>query len=290
MNVLNDKEIFLSVIIPTCNRIDLLINCLDRLSSSFQSLSKDKYEVIVSDDSFNSAKSINFESERPWVKLVQGPRRGPAANRNHGSRFAKGKWLVFLDDDCIPEPGLLRAYFSFIQSYPHYRVIEGVIKPEGAKPSALAFAPIKLIPGALWSCNFCIEHTFFVELGGFDEMFKHPHMEDKDLQTRIEKMGQPIGFVANAAVVHPWRTLASAKVLGLREEGYIYYLNKHNIPFKPQEYVKKLFFFYASRTSANFSLGIALRLLGQYFMHLYFFFMHYPAWRRMYSKHGTYGR
>ena len=42
---------FLSVIIPTCNRNDLLRKCLNNLIPDFQSIDSSKYEIIVTDDS-----------------------------------------------------------------------------------------------------------------------------------------------------------------------------------------------------------------------------------------------
>ena len=50
--------------------------------------------------------------EFPMVRWNEGPRRGPAANRNFGARVADGEWLIFLDDDCNPRPGFLAAYLK----------------------------------------------------------------------------------------------------------------------------------------------------------------------------------
>ena len=43
----------------------------------------------------------------PWVSWGRGPRRGPAANRNAGALRARGEWLAFTDDDCVPDPNWL---------------------------------------------------------------------------------------------------------------------------------------------------------------------------------------
>ena len=39
-----------SVVIPTCERNDLLARCLERLAPGAQRFSADRYEVIVTDD------------------------------------------------------------------------------------------------------------------------------------------------------------------------------------------------------------------------------------------------
>ena len=40
------------------------------------------------------------------------PVRTPAYARNGGARAARGEWLVFIDADTVPEPGLLDAYID----------------------------------------------------------------------------------------------------------------------------------------------------------------------------------
>ena len=100
----------ISVVIPTRERNATLALCLDRLAPGAQTLPHDQYEVIVADD---SAGHLAFELVRdryPWARWQEGPRRGPAANRNAGARAARGTWLVFTDDDCLPDPIWLEAY------------------------------------------------------------------------------------------------------------------------------------------------------------------------------------
>jgi len=53
-----------------------------------------------------------------------------------------------------------------------------------------------------------IRATCFRDLGGFDEMFPYPHMENIDLRERIKLAGYCITFIENAVVDHPPRRLA----------------------------------------------------------------------------------
>ncbi|MFM6609030.1 MAG: glycosyltransferase family 2 protein, partial [Dolichospermum sp.] len=59
-----------SVIIPTYHRNDLLAKCLDWLTHGVQTLPADKYEVIVSDDGYQSTAQEMIEQNYPWVKWV----------------------------------------------------------------------------------------------------------------------------------------------------------------------------------------------------------------------------
>jgi glycosyltransferase involved in cell wall biosynthesis len=93
-----------SVIIPTYHRNDLLAKCLDCLAPGVQTLPADQYEVIVSDDGYESTAQEMIQQNYPWVKWVAGFRKGPAANRNNGAKYATGEWLAFTDDDCLPDP------------------------------------------------------------------------------------------------------------------------------------------------------------------------------------------
>src|SRR5438552_17841427 len=102
-------SMLISVIIPTCHRNDLLVRCLDGLAPGKQDLLPEHYEVIVSDDGSRSTAEKLIAGTYPWARWVTGPRRGPAANRNHGAKHARGEWLAFVDDDCLPDKGWLEA-------------------------------------------------------------------------------------------------------------------------------------------------------------------------------------
>jgi GT2 family glycosyltransferase len=192
-----------SVIIPTCKRREALARCLRELSPANQGIEGNSYEVLVADDE-GSEETLNLaKSILPNAIYLRGPQRGPAANRNAAAARASGKWLVFTDDDCVPKRGWLQSFVSSIRS--DCRVYEGKTTCEQGLMSALDTAPVNEEGGKLWSCNFMIEAALFKRLGGFDESFPFPAMEDIDLRERILDRGLKFDYVPGATVDHPPR-------------------------------------------------------------------------------------
>lgn len=208
MNSHADTAPRLSVIIPTCHRNDLLSICLEHLEPGRQTLEPSDYEVIVTDDGSCSSAEGMIRNRFGWAKWVPGPRRGPAANRNHGARRARGGWLAFTDDDCVPDSSWLSAFEAFSRRMPEVRVMEGRTYVDRPQAHYLEAAPINLSGGKLWSCNFAIRTGLFLGMNGFDEDFPFAAMEDMDLQFRLASRSEVISFVPEAAVMHPWRCRA----------------------------------------------------------------------------------
>ena len=113
---------FFSVIIPTFKRRETLSQCLKHLAPKVQTISPELYEVIVTDDALAGSPDESLMAEFPWVRHLPGPQKGPASNRNNGARAAQGEWLIFLDDDCLPQTDFLLGYYEAIQQHPGYRL------------------------------------------------------------------------------------------------------------------------------------------------------------------------
>ena len=222
----------ISVIIPTCHRNDLLAKCLGCLAPGIQTLPAGQYEVIITDDGSKSTAEEMVREQYPWACWVAGPKKGPAANRNNGAKFAKGKWLAFTDDDCLPHPEWLKALSEAIQK--DMFVYEGRTICSGGISSPLYHSPVNTSGGFLWSCNMMIYQSVFENLGGFDEDFPHPHLEDVDLRTRIQYNALSHIFVSHAVVDHPPRRLPGGnKMAGFSESDVFYwYKLKNKQPLK----------------------------------------------------------
>ncbi|MGB8167735.1 MAG: glycosyltransferase family A protein [Chthoniobacteraceae bacterium] len=216
-----------SVVVPTCNRLDLLARALERLTPGQQTFDATRYEVIVTDDAQKESAEATLAARYPNVIWVTGPRKGPAANRNNGARFARGEWLVFVDDDCIPDKELLSSYASAIVERASFKVFEGRIYPDRPRRSLAEACPTNVAGGWLWSCNFAITKSLFESMGGFNEQFPYACMEDVDFRERLLAIRESFYFVEAAAVCHPWRPRKIAQELRQHEESVAVYLSLH---------------------------------------------------------------
>ena len=210
-----------SIIIPTCDRSNDLRDCLSLLLPQLPS--DGTVKVFVCDDGTDGKTRVMVDQEFPMVQWKEGPRRGPAANRNLGSREADGEWLIFLDDDCHPRPGYLAAYLKQMQLLgsearvalegPTYRTVDN--------PSLIWEAPDNRDGGVLISCNFAIPRRLFLESGSFDERYPQPNFEDTEFAVRLQIKGVKLVFVRDAAVDHPLRPLPAAAKLARRWESRV---------------------------------------------------------------------
>jgi GT2 family glycosyltransferase len=217
-----------TIIIPTCDRNDMLRNCLNLLDPLFQTTSQE-YEVIVTDDGkLNQARTLICD-EFKWVKWVEGPKRGPAANRNNGAKNSTGTWLIFIDDDCLPDKNLMLEYDREAKSNPDITVMEGYIDVDRPKERLDEESPVNKTGDVLWSCNFAIKKKQFDFIQGFDENYPFAAMEDIDLYTRLTNAGVKIKFVSSAKVIHPWRKIIPFKNFKKRIESHIYFAKKYKL-------------------------------------------------------------
>lgn len=184
-----------------------MAKCLDLIAYGRQSLPGEFYEVIVSDDGSKTTACELVERTYPWVNWIEGPHRGPAANRNYGARQAKGEWLVFLDDDCLPVPGWLAALYKAAAANRCLSVLEGKTDRSDKSDHPLKYGIENLYGGLFFSCNLAVKREVFFQLGGFDEDFFEAGGEDMEFAWRIHKNKVPYSFIEEALVLHPVRMI-----------------------------------------------------------------------------------
>ena len=190
--------IFFSIIIPTFQRPDLVAGCLSRLFVQETTVAVE-HEIIVGDDSRDEDTKKCLEENFPSVRWVRSPGKGPAANRNHAAEYAKGEWLIFIDDDTEPYPGFLQAYFELAKTG-QYKVLEGKIICPDKRNSPFYRMPENLTGNIFPSGNIAFQREVFDQLGGFDEELVV--MEDMEIAHRIRKKGIAHTFCPEAAVDH----------------------------------------------------------------------------------------
>jgi GT2 family glycosyltransferase len=242
------------------------------------------YEVIVTDDGSASTAREMIERVYPWAKWVEGPRRGPAANRNHGASLARGEWLVFTDDDCLPEHDWLYAFHTCHSGNLAIQVLEGCTLPVGVRNGIDEECPSNTEGGHLWSCNFAIEHRVFLMIGCFNETFPSPAMEDVELNTRVNKQALQRAFVNKALVLHPWRRRKGKTFIQSYAQSVRHFamLHPEKIPqFTANGVELRLLRMFKHSVHSAFRLGTARGLLRQLALDVYAQFCVLREIRRM---------
>ena len=180
---MNSKENpFFSIVVPTYERPDDLRRCLNSLKPENQQ-DVPVYEIIVTDDSRSDLCRILVEKEFTQHSWGKGKHNGPAGNRNAGVARAVGEWIVFIDDDCIAQPGYLAAYCKAIHENPSVGVLEGRIFPDRERETWAEGCPANEHGGLFWTSNLCVKKSVFDKLGGLDEQFEIAY-EDVDFARR----------------------------------------------------------------------------------------------------------
>ena len=110
-----------SVVIPSFNRFDSLLNAIE--SVHLQNYSD--YEILVINDASTEQKYYDYEFDKT-TKIIHLDKNqkeingfGPGAIRNFGTEVADGKYLAFLDDDDIWLENKLEKQITILESTEH---------------------------------------------------------------------------------------------------------------------------------------------------------------------------
>jgi glycosyltransferase involved in cell wall biosynthesis len=195
----------LSVVIPAYNAARTLQQCLAALAGQ----TRPPLEIIVVDDG-STDDTASIAEAAPGVVCIRQKNAGPATARNRGAVEAAGRWVVFTDADCVPEPDWLERLFAPVPpagtagvggSYTIANpgaLLARVIQAEIAARHARMAGPVDF----LGSFNVAYRRELFMAIGGFDERFRQASGEDNDLAYRIHLQGGALHFVPEACVAH----------------------------------------------------------------------------------------
>lgn len=207
---------FFSVVVPTYNRLGVLQRVITALEQ--QAYPAEAYEVVVISDGSSDGTDAYLGSYRGKMRLrwLSQANKGPAAARNAGVREAAGDYIVFVDDDLVPEPQLLEEHArSHHEAGRDVVVLGPLLTPEDFKMAPwvrweqeMLMKQYKAMLRGDWQAsarqfytgNASLRRSHILAAGGFDENFRRA--EDVELAYRLDKNG--LGFVFNyqAAGMH----------------------------------------------------------------------------------------
>lgn len=155
-------------------------------------------EVIVAADGAVDDPSTIAAQERAHVVVVPGP-SGPAVARNRAAAVAKGDVLVFVDTDVVVAPDAIPGMCRLLADEPD---VAGVFGAYDHRPPVRTFmSQFKNLTHAyvhevgnpeastFWAGLGAVRADAFREVGGFDERFARPSVEDIELGYRLASAG-----------------------------------------------------------------------------------------------------
>lgn len=214
---------YLSVIIPTYNRVSLLLNTLKSIVQ--QTTPSDCFEVIVVDDgSVDETFKILGRSAYPFpLRVIRQENSGATVARNVGAQNSRGDLLVFLDDDISLCPDALQTLLEECSQFPR-TILVGTLIWCNPAPKATRFSEIlheKLNAasesdrGRVIEFSRCrtgllaIRREDFLEIGMFqDPTGGWPNWDDVDFGYRASQRGFTFRQSVNATGFH-WDLFSS---------------------------------------------------------------------------------
>ena len=90
---------YFSIVIPTYNRLPMLLRVLDALERQRDA---PDFEVVVINDG-SSDDTDRVLAQRKGIVYRAQPNGGPSRARNHGVSRAGGSFVIVIGDDTVPE-------------------------------------------------------------------------------------------------------------------------------------------------------------------------------------------
>jgi len=203
-----------SIVILTYNQRSTLSRLLAGLKEQIKN--PKMFEVVITDDGSTDGTSEFVKGMRfpIFMKYLRAENNvGRSESRNRGFAKSAGKYVLFLDSDMAPAPGLIETYLRTWEKYPDDVIVGAIKNPPERKidnlhkylfsRGGLANKNEALLPGRYFvSGNFSIRKDIFEKLSGFDTTFQGWGGEDTDFGLRLEQEGIRIRYSPHAVCYH----------------------------------------------------------------------------------------
>jgi GT2 family glycosyltransferase len=204
-----EKRMFTSVIVCTYNRSHLLKRTLQSLAR--QTVALNRYEVIVIDDASQDNTrevchaAVSTLRNLRYIALQKNV--GAAGARNKGIEAAKGTYLLFTDDDCIPAEDWIEKMISSLE---RVNIVAGAISSPRRNYFKLGHNIAQFHPfmtdrrvgnmNFATTANLGFHRTVLEQLNGFQQELRIA--QDTELSLHAMKEGFRIYFSPDAVVIH----------------------------------------------------------------------------------------
>ncbi|MDP1622341.1 MAG: glycosyltransferase [Bacteroidales bacterium] len=215
-----DTNPMVSIIIPVHNQWEYTYGCLSSILKTTEGI---LYEIILIDDCSDDDTRFSDQYVRNIHTIRNESNLGFLFNCNKAAKAAKGKYLIFLNNDTLvqPEwlywlmrtmeeaPGVGMAGSKLIFSNGKLQEAGGVVFRDASAmnygreddpdlPQYNYFKDVDYCSGA----SICVRKDLWDKLGGFDPQYAPAYYEDTDLAMQIRLQGFRTVYQPKSRVVH----------------------------------------------------------------------------------------
>lgn len=196
-----------SVVVPVYRGGEAFVRCLESLAAARPA----PLEVIVVVDGHGPEDAAIAKQHGAVVIEIPGP-GGPARARNVGARKARGPILLFIDADVEVHPGTVGQVAGVLQGDDAPAAVMGSYDDTPSHPAFLS--QLKNLSHhyvhqqsqrqtfTFWGACGGIQREVFLALGGFDESYTRPTIEDIELGYRLVAAGHRIELRREIQIKH----------------------------------------------------------------------------------------
>lgn len=211
----------ISIIIPLYNSADFTRLCLEYLPLS---CSKQlDYEVILVDNASSDHTSVVLNKYAQKFQFIRNSTNlGFARACNQGAQIAKGEYLVFLNNDTVPQSGWLASILNEFETHPDTGITGSkLVYPNRTIQHAGVVFFTTLLPyhcylgfpdtstmvnkrrpfAAVTGACLSIRKSLFQRVGGFDERYING-LEDIDLCLQIGQLNYKCMYLPSSELIH----------------------------------------------------------------------------------------
>src|SRR6056300_480536 len=217
-----------SIVIPHHNGKKLLLDCVD---SIYRNITTKDFEIIVVDNMSNDFSADDVKAKFPSINLLKTESNlGYSGGCNFGAKQAKGKYIIFLNNDTLHTKNWVEELVSFLEKNPQvgaaqpkllnafnkdtfdyaggaggfidkycFPFVRGRLFNTLEKDSNQYNNPKKIF----WASGaaFIIRRHLLEELNYFDNIY-FAYMEEIDLCWRLQSLGWSVWYVPSSLVYH----------------------------------------------------------------------------------------
>ncbi|BAZ09045.1 family 2 glycosyl transferase [Calothrix sp. NIES-4071] len=204
---ISSKKLEISVIIPVFNGGSSFKSCLSNLASAMPPPCE---VIVVSDGDTDNSWLVAEQFGAVVLRLTTC--NGPAKARNVGAQNARGDILFFIDADVTIYPDIIERVEKIFKENPELAAIIGSYDDAPLETNFLSqyknlfhhytHQTANEEAFTFWGACGAIRRDVFLAVGGFDESYRRPSIEDIELGYRLAKAGHKIRLCKDLQVKH----------------------------------------------------------------------------------------